>query len=158
MPRGAFRSSLLLVGTLGIADASTEASGPPHSLELRHPADLEAIVAVARRWAEAWHTGDQEGMAACLHPDLDHRILHAVAGDGGAIEAVPNLLGVQARLGRSVNPAARKTEVGVLDVHGRSASARVDLGPWCAFIHLAAHRGGWGIASVLWEWQGSQPA
>lgn len=158
MPRGAFRSSLLLVGTLGFADASAEASAPPRSLELRHPADLEAIVGVARRWAEAWHEGDQEAMAACLHPDLDHRIYRATPGEGEPAEAVPDLLGVQSRLGRSVRPEARKTEVRVLDVHGRSASARVDLGPWSAFMHLAAHRKGWGIASVLWEWQGGQSA
>jgi len=158
MPRGAFRSSLLLVGTLGFADASSEAPAPPRSLELRHPADLEAIVTVARRWAEAWHGGDQVGMAACLHPDLDHRILQAAPGNGESIEAVQDLLGVQARLGRTLNPTARRTEVRVLDVHGRSASARVDLGSWCAFIHLAACRSGWGIASVLWEWQGGQGA
>jgi hypothetical protein len=154
MPRGAFRSSLLLVGTLGFADASTEASAPPRSLQLRHPADLEAIVGVARQWAEAWHGGDPAGMAACLHPDLDHRILQVASGEGDAMETVRDLLGVQSQLGRSVNPSARKVDVRVLDVHGRSASARVDLGPWCAFIHLAAHRQGWGIASVLWEWQG----
>ena len=118
------------------------------------PVSKLTIVGVARHWAEAWHGGDPAGMAACLHPDLDHRILQVASGEGDAVETVRDLLGVQAQLGRSVNPAARKVEVRVLDVHGRSASARVDLGPWCAYVHLAAHRQGWGIASVMWEWQG----
>lgn len=159
MPRGAFRSSLLLAGTLGFAEAAGDAPGPPRVLErLRPPAGPAAVAEVAQRWAEAWHRGDLQGMAACLHPDLDLRLLRAAPGDGEPLAAVQDLLGVQARLGRAADPAAGRAEVKVLDLQGRSASARVDLGPWCAFLHLAAHRGGWGIATVLWEWRGAQPA
>jgi hypothetical protein len=124
-------------------------------MELRQAVDQEAIVEVARRWAEAWHAGDFEAMAACLHPDLDHRILQAARGSGQELRAVRDLLGIQAGLGPSLTRAGRRADVKVLDARGRSASVRVDLGPWCAFVHLAARQGGWGIASVLWEWQGN---
>jgi len=124
-------------------------------MELRQAVDQEAIVEVARRWAEAWHAGDFEAMAACLHPDLDHRILQAARGSGQELWAVRDLLGIQAGLGPSLTRAGRRADVKVLDARGRSASVRVDLGPWCAFVHLAARQGGWGIASVLWEWQGN---
>ncbi len=145
MPRGALKSSLLLVGTLGMADAAQESVPHPSSISLRDPADLEAIVGTARSWAQAWHRGDSQGMRACLHPDLNVLILENAEGRG-------DLLGAPSGLGRSVADDRRRTEVRVLDVQGRSASVRMDLGPWIAYLHMAARQGGWAIANVLWEW------
>lgn len=145
MPRGALKSSLLLVGTLGMADAAQESVPHPSSISLRDPADLEAIVGTARSWAQAWHRGDTQGMRACLHPDLNVLILENAEGRG-------DLLGAPSGLGRSVADERRRTEVRVLDVQGRSASVRMDLGPWIAYLHMAARQGGWAIANVLWEW------
>ena len=149
MPRGALKSSLLLVGTLGMADAGQDPAQAPASISLRDPSDLEAIVGTARAWAQAWHRGDQEGMRACLHSDM--RIIILENADGTAHPA-HGLLGVQAGLGKAMPEGQRRVEVRVLDVQGRSASARVNLGPWTAYLHLAAHRSGWAIANVLWEW------
>jgi hypothetical protein len=149
MPRGALKSSLLLVGTLGMADASQDPAQAPASISLRDPADLESIIGAAREWAMAWHRGDHDGMRACLHPDM--KIIILENADGPDHPAL-GLMGVQAGLGRAVPDGQRRAEVRVLDVQGRSASVRVNLGPWSAYLHLAAHRGGWAIANVLWEW------
>lgn len=149
MPRGALKSSLLLVGTLGMADATQNSAPVPASISLRNPADLEAIVGVVQSWAQAWHRGDLEAMRACLHPDLSIVILENATGPSRH----PNgLMGIQAGLGKAIPKGRQRTEVSVLDVQGRCASVRTDLGPWIAYLHLAAHRNGWAIANVLWEW------
>ncbi|MBI4911860.1 MAG: nuclear transport factor 2 family protein [Acidobacteria bacterium] len=152
MPRGALKSSLLLVGTLGMAEGSAGELPRPASLALRGPQDLEGIVGVVQRWADAWHRGDCEAMAACLHPDLEKRILEVGAGPEEAARRVIRTFGVQAAFGKSVRER-RATDIRVLDVQGRGASVRADLGPWTAFLHLATHRSGWAIANVLWEWR-----
>lgn len=144
MPRGALKSSLLLVGTLGMAEAARDSVPHASSISLRDPADLEAIVGTSRSWALAWHRGDLEGMRACLHPDLNVLILQNAEGR--------DPLGAPSALGRAVAEDRRRTEVRVLDVQGRSASVRMDLGPWIAYLHMAARQGGWAIANVLWEW------
>ena len=145
MPRGALKSSLLLVGTLGMADAAQEPVPHPSSISLRDPADLEAIVGTARSWALAWHRGDTEGMRACLHPDLNILILQNAEGRSDP-------MGAPSGLGKAVADDRRRTDVRVLDAQGRSASVRLDLGPWIAYLHMAARQGGWAIANVLWEW------
>lgn len=145
MPRGALKSSLLLAGTLGLTEPSAEAATVPCA-RVSAPPGKEAAAALARTWAEAWHRGDREAMRACLHPDLGALLLENAGG------RTPGLEAPQEGLGPAVAPERRRTEVSVLDIQGRSASVRVDLGPWVAFLHLAAHRGGWAVASALWAW------
>lgn len=149
MPRGALKSSLLLAGTLGMADPGRDPAPLLSSISLRDPADLESIVGIVRTWAEAWHRGDLAAMRGCLHPDLATIVLQNA---GGGPTPSKDLLGVHASLGKAVPAHRRRTDVSVLDVQGRCASVRADLGPWTAYLHLAAHRGGWSIANVLWEW------
>jgi hypothetical protein len=151
MPRGALKSSLLLVGTLGMAEAAEEAVPMPMALSLRTANPTEGIVRVVQHWAAAWLAGNQEDMLACLHPDLAKHLLGLEAPTGS--EALQQLLGVQSLLGKAVGDGQLVAAVRVLDVQGRSGSARVDLGPWTAFVHLAAHHAGWAIANVLWEWR-----
>ena len=151
MPRGALKSSLLLVGTLGMTEAAGEAAPTPTALSLRTANPSEGIATVVQHWAAAWLEGNQEDMLACLHPNLARHILGLEAPSSP--EALQQLLGVQSLLGKAVGDRHPPTAVRVLDVQGRSGSARVDLGPWTAFVHLAAHYDGWAIANVLWEWR-----
>lgn len=150
MPRGALKSSLLLVGTLGLADAGQDPGAAPSSIRLRDPADLESIVGVVQAWARAWHRGDTAAMQACLHPDLDKVVLQQA---DSSVRRKGGPMGIQAELGRAVPDDRRRVDVQVLDARGRCASVRVDLGPWTAYLHLAAHRDRWAIAQVLWEWR-----
>ncbi len=151
MPRGALKSSLLLVGTLGMAEAADEPAPLPTALSLGAAHGPESIVMVVQHWAAAWLEGNQEAMLACLHPNLARHILGLESASGP--EALQRLLGVQALLGKAVRERPSVADVKVLDVQGRSGSARVELGPWTAFVHLAACHGGWAIANVLWEWR-----
>ena len=151
MPRGALKSSLLLVGTLGMAEAAAEAAPLPTAAALGTNRPSAGIAPVVQQWAAAWLEGDREAMLACLHPNLVKHIL-GLEGPAGP-EALQPLLGVQSLLGRAVRDRHAAPAVRILDVQGRSGSARVDLGPWTAFVHLAAHQGGWAIANVLCEWR-----
>jgi hypothetical protein len=151
MPRGALKSSLLLLGTLGMTEATEEAAPRPTALSLRSANPTEGIASVVQHWAAAWLTGNQEDMLACLHPNLARHILGLEVPTGP--DALQQLLGVQSLLGRAVRDRHPIAAVKVLDFQGRSGSARVDLGPWTAFVHLAAHHDGWAIANVLWEWR-----
>jgi hypothetical protein len=151
MPRGALKSSLLLVGTLGMAEAAEETAPMPTALSLQSAKPTEGIVRVVQHWAAAWLAGNQEDMLACLHPNLARHILGLETPSSP--EALQQLLGVQSLLGKAVRDRQPIADVRVLDVQGRSGSARVDLGPWTAFVHLAAHHGSWAIANVLWEWR-----
>jgi hypothetical protein len=151
MPRGALKSSLLLVGTLGMTEAPDDRALLPAAISVRSAPRTEGIFTILKLWASAWIDGNTEAMYACLHPDLAKHILGFEVP--GSPEAVQQLVGVQAVLGKSVREPITEADVWVLDVQGRSGSARVDLGPWTAFIHLAAHHGSWAIANVLWEWR-----
>jgi hypothetical protein len=151
MPRGALKSSLLLVGTLGMAEVPEEAAALRAPTSVRPDPDAGDLVGTVQRFASAWLGGRTEAMYQCLHPDLPRLILGQASL--AAPEALRRIMGVQALLGRASGGRPGEVEVRVLDVQGRTGSARVDLGPWTAFIHLAAHRGGWAIANVLWEWR-----
>ena len=155
MPRGTLKSSLLLVGTLGVA--RTQPMPEPPSMSLRTPADLEGIVRSVQAFGDAWFQGDQAALERCLHPDLVSRVLEA--GQQGA--APPRLgrastlmeqLGAPAQWGPRTKPSQQRSEVTVLDARGHSASVRASLGDWVAYIHLVAFEGRWAVVNVLWEW------
>jgi hypothetical protein len=123
----------------------------PAAWSFRSAPPTEGIVTVVQLWATAWLDGNTEAMFACLHPGLAKHILGLETPSSS--EALQHIIGVQSLLGKAVRDAVSETDVWVLDVQGRSGSARVDLGPWTAFIHLAAHQHSWAIANVLWEWR-----
>jgi hypothetical protein len=134
-----------------MAEVPDETMTRPADIAVRSAPSAEGILPVVRTWATAWLDGDKEAMFACLHPHLAKHILgHETPASP---EFLQRIIGVQALLGKAVHDPLSETAVWVLDVQGRSGSARVDLGPWTAFIHLAAHNNHWAIANVLWEWR-----
>jgi hypothetical protein len=145
------KSSLLLVGTLGMVEVPEDAAPRAAAVSCRPAPPTEGIVKVVQLWAAAWLDGNTEAMFACLHPGLAKHILGLEVPSSA--EALQQIVGVQSLLGKAVRDRISEADVWVLDVQGRSGSARVDLGPWTAFIHLAAHQEGWAIANVLWEWR-----
>ena len=151
MPRGTLKSSLLLVGTLGMVEVPEETALRPATLSFHPAPPAQGIPAVIQFWATAWLDGNTEAMFACLHPGLAKHILGLATPSSS--EALQQILGVQSLLGKAVRDRVSEADVWVLDVQGHSGSARVDLGPWTAFVHLAAHNGSWAIANVLWEWR-----
>jgi len=151
MPRGTLKSSLLLVGTLGMVEVPEENALRHAALSCQPAPPTQGIASLVQLWAAAWLEGNTEAMFACLHPGLAKHTLGLATPSSS--EALQQILGVQSLLGKAVRDRVSEADVWVLDVQGRSGSARVDLGPWTAFIHLVAHRGNWAIANVLWEWR-----
>jgi hypothetical protein len=151
MPRGTLKSSLLLVGTLGMVEVPEDTAFRAAAVSCKPAPPTEGIVKAVQLWATAWLDGNTEAMFACLHPGLAKHILGLDVPSSA--EALQQIIGIQSLLGKAVRDRVTETDVWVLDVQGRSGSARVDLGPWTAFVHLAAHQGGWAIANVLWEWR-----
>lgn len=151
MPRGALKSSLLLVGTLGMTEAPEESTSLPAAVSVRPAPRTDGIASVVQQWSTAWLEGNTEAMYACLHPSLAKHILGMEPASSR--EALQRLIGIQSLLGRAVRGHFSEGDVKILDIQGRSGSARMELGPWTAFIHLAAHHEGWAIANVLWEWR-----
>ena len=152
MPKGVLKSSILLIGTLGMAEAPEEQVLVPQAQAARATPGESGINLVLNKWVTAWRGKDLDGMSACLHPDLAKAILGW--NELSRPEALQRVVGVQALLGKTVQSDLAQVDIRILDRQGHSASVRMDLGPWTAFIHLAAHRDGWGIANVLWDWRG----
>lgn len=153
VPRGTLKPSLLLVGTLGTAGITRPL--PEGAPSLRPSRQLEAAVRVAESFASAWFAGDAEALQRCLHPELAKRIVQVA--DGAVLEpfSLAQAAGLPALLGNRTLEARRRREVTVLDLRGRSASLRVEMAGWNAYLHLASTGGGYGIVNVLWEWMGS---
>ncbi|RIZ70279.1 MAG: hypothetical protein D0530_08000 [Methylococcales bacterium] len=151
VPRGMLKTSLLVVGSLSAGEAPEGLPSIPAEVSIRLAPHSSGILSVVKLWATAWIDGDVEGMFACLHPHLAKHIL-GVEPQGGP-SALRQITGPQSLLGTVVHEHLSEANVWVLDVLGHSGSARVDLGPWTAFIHLAVHNNRWAIANVLWEWR-----
>jgi hypothetical protein len=100
MPQGALKSSLLLVGTFGMAEAPEETTPMPATVSVRSAPRSEGIASVVKFWATAWLAGNMEAMFACLHPDLVKHILGFETP--GSPEAMQRLVGVQSLLGKAV--------------------------------------------------------
>lgn len=151
MPRGALKSSLLLVGTLGMTEVPEEAAPAPAVLAAREAPPEAGMTAAVERFSQAWRAGDAPGMLASFHPE---RVRHVLGANPPPVrEALQRLAGIQSLLGHAVSDTSRPLALQLLDVRGRSASVRAELGPWSVFLHLSSHRGGWKLAHILWEWQ-----
>lgn len=118
------------------------------------PADSAAIRATALDYIEGWYTADAGRMERALHPHLAKRFVERTP-DGGlrltdtsALELVQQ---VEAGGGSGTPPAARRTDVRILDVFQDVACVRVDAGGWIDYMHLAKLGDRWLIVNVLWE-------
>jgi hypothetical protein len=120
MPRGTLKSSLLLVGTLGMVEVPEEAALRPAALSFHPAPPTQGIAAVIQLWATAWLDGNTEAMFACLHPGLAKHILGLETLSSS--EALQHLIGVQSLLGKAVRDRVSEADVWVLDVHGRPSS------------------------------------
>jgi hypothetical protein len=150
MPRGRIKSSKLIVGTLSPISQNPAAVSADQKAER----DRQAITTTLKDYSRAWFYGDAEAMERCFHPELTARLLQQGRDSRPepGIQTLPRSQGIQATLGTCTHPLERRSEVTILDVAGHSASARVLLGDWAAYIHLSFTGQRWAIVNVLWEW------
>lgn len=158
MPRGTLKSSILLAGTLGAAQAAQPHSAVSPPRELRRVGDGGAVVQAAQGYLEAWSRGDSEAMFGCLHPDLAASILELGADQGSGLKALARIQGIHVALGPATQAETLEWQIEVLGVRGHSASVRAQAGAWSAFIHLGAIKDRWSVVHVLWEHQAGPAA
>jgi len=149
MPRGRTKASSLVVGSLGPGRQDGTAPHPPPGDESQR----RAIIGTLEDYARAWYSGDAVAMERCFHPDLAGSLLQSGSEAEGGVARVPARgQGIQSALGPCTHPAARVLEATVLDLRGHSASARILLRDWAAYVHLVSTGDRWAIVNVLWEW------
>lgn len=121
-------------------------------------ADPDAAAAVTRAVEDyflGWYDGDPERMRRALHPDLAKRSYVAGSDDVPAVRAVSAVQMIEWTTegeGRRSDPASRRFEVTVDEIHDTIATARVDSVPYREYIHLARTADGWRIVNTLWTW------
>lgn len=146
MPRGKARVSPILAQAL----SPGEGEGPG-----RRPGEADlgcaAIRDVVLAFLGAWVTGDEAGMIAQLHPERTKHLVQGGAGLGPRA-ALVRLQGIHATLGEAMAGPESAVDLRVLDMCGRSASARALVGGCLAYVHLSLREGRWAIVNVLWEW------
>jgi hypothetical protein len=154
MPRGRIKSSSLVVGTL----TQMVKSGSSLNADQKVDQDRRAIIRTLEDYIQAWFSGDALAMERCLHPDLTARLLQLESGtqDAQGIRTLARSQGIQATLGACTHPLERRSEITILDVAGHSASARITLADWAAYVHLSYTGETWAIVNVLWEWLSSR--
>jgi len=111
-----------------------------------------AIVDAVLDYFEGWFDGDAGRMERALHPDLAKRSLEK---DGQKLNETTAewMIDATARgVGRERDPADRRIEVEVEDVHGTIANATVRSAVYREYVHLVRTREGWKIVNTLWEW------
>ena len=124
-------------------------------LAAQSAADSSAIRATALDYIDGWWSGDQDRMAAALHPELVKRIRGA--DSTGTREWIDQqgasrlVLGTGRGGGRETPVAKRRSDVRILDIFQNTASVRVDAGAWVDYLHLVRWKGRWVILNVLWE-------
>jgi len=124
-------------------------------------ADSAGIRATALDYIDGWWSGDENRMAAALHPELVKRIRGADAT--GAREWIDQqgasrlVLGTGRGGGRETPAANRRSDVRILDIFQNAASVRVDAGTWVDYLHLIRWKGRWVILNVLWETRRPEP-
>lgn len=150
MPRGRFKPFPLIVGRL----ASKVRTVVTRAADQQSDLDRQAIVQTLKAYTRAWFGGDAAAMEQCLHPDLTTRVLQleAVAAGAGDVRSLARSQGIQATLGACTHPLERRSEIHILDITGRVASARAVLGDWAAHVHLSFTGERWAIVNILWEW------
>ncbi len=120
-------------------------------------ADSAGIRASALDYIDGWWSGDENRMAAALHPELVKRIRGSDATGGGAREWIDQQGASRLAMdtgrggGRETPAANRRSDVQILDIFQNTASVRIDAGAWVDYLHLVRWRGRWVILNVLWE-------
>jgi Putative lumazine-binding len=114
-----------------------------------------AVVATVEDYFLGWYDGDTERMRRALHPDLAKRSY--VAGKDGvkavrAVTATQMIAWTTEGEGRRTEPAARRIDITVDEIHDGIATARVDSVPYREYLHLARTPDGWRIVNTLWAW------
>jgi hypothetical protein len=124
-------------------------------------ADSAGIRATALDYIDGWWSGDENRMAAALHPELVKRIRGSDAT--GAREWIDQqgasrlVLNTGRGGGRETPAANRRSDAQILDIFQNAASVRVDAGAWVDYLHLIRWKGRWVILNVLWETRRQEP-
>ncbi len=120
--------------------------------------DAGAVAEVTRTVADyflGWYDADPDRIRRALHPDLAKRS-HLPRADGRpllrAVTATLMIGWTEEGEGRETDPARRRLQIVVDEVHGSIATARVHSELYREYVHLARTPDGWRIVNTLWTW------
>jgi hypothetical protein len=100
-----------------------------------------------------WYDADGDRMARALHPELAKRAWRLDASADGIFDRDTRdtmVTFAAAGQGRRSDPADRRYDVEVNDVHGDIAAAVVHAVPYVDYLHLVRTPDGWRILNALW--------
>ena len=116
---------------------------------------MEEVTRTVEDYFLGWYDGDPERMRRALHPDLAKRSYLSRADGPPLLRAVTATLMIgwtEEGEGRETDPAKRRLEIVVDEIHGAIATARVDSELYREYVHLARTPDGWRIVNTLWTW------
>ena len=128
---------------LSVATTSTRAQDSNPATD-----DASAVQATVRNYIEGYYRGDARRMAQTLHP---HYLKHMIHGSIPMREKTGQEMLREVRShGPADLPETDKTEqIGVLDVAGSIASAKLVTPGWVDYLTLEKSEGKWKILSVV---------
>jgi len=101
-----------------------------------------------------WYDADPDRMQRALHPDLAKRSSVSLDGEPPRIRQVTStqMIGwTREGEGRTTDPAERRLEIIVDEIHDTIATVRVHAVPYIEYLHLARTGEGWRIVNALWQ-------
>ncbi len=114
--------------------------------------DEDLITQTVLDYFDGWFDGDAGRMERALHPGLAKRSLE---DDGWSLDETTAEWMVEATkrgVGRERDPADRRIEIVVEDVHDNIANVTVRSAVYHEYVQLARTSEGWKIVNTLWSW------
>jgi len=113
-----------------------------------------AIEIVSRGYLQAWYLGDDQLMAATIHPQMAKKIVFSTGSKNGALAYLSSKdLLAQTRNKRVQQVSQRDlvNSITILDLYNNTAMVKAETPSWIDYLHLAKISGEWKIVNILWE-------
>lgn len=117
-----------------------------------------AIESVTQEYLQAWYEGDDQLMAAVLHPQMAKKIVFDTGDKNGALaylSAKDLLTQTKKKRVQKVNPDDISKSITILDKYNNTAMVKAETPNWIDYLHLAKISGEWKIVNILWELKSS---
>jgi len=118
------------------------------------PDSVAEVTRTVEDYYLGWYDADPDRMRRAIHPDLAKRSHVSLEGQPPRVRPVTStqMIGwTEEGEGRTSDPAERRLEIIVDEVHDTIASVRVRAALYVEYLHLARTADGWRIVNALWQ-------